>query len=112
MYGKLGWRACLLFFYVLQLKANVLGTEYLLRGRGGDSSSHKGFNAQLLAVNYKPTINHMQAAPRTMTAVLPVPESKVRPSPRCAAAATARGHHCRLPVAVHEMEQQQATTSV
>lgn len=79
-YGKLGWCACLFFCCVLQLKANVMGTEYLLRGRGGDSSSHKGFNAQLLAVNYKPTINHMQAAPRTMTAVLPVPESKVRPS--------------------------------
>jgi UDP-N-acetylglucosamine 2-epimerase len=56
----------------------MMGTEYLLRGRGGDISAHKGFNAQLLAVNYKPTINHMQAAPRTMTAILPVPESKVR----------------------------------
>lgn len=62
----------------MQLKANVLGTEYLLRGKGGDSVSHKGFNVQLLAVNYKPTINHIQAAPRTMTAVLPVPDSKVR----------------------------------
>lgn len=60
-----------------QLKANLVGTEYLLRGRGGDSSAHKGFNAQLLAVNFKPTINHIAAAPRTMTATLPVPESKV-----------------------------------
>jgi hypothetical protein len=85
---------CLLYFLlygcVLQLKANMLGTEYLLRGRGGDSSSHKGFNAQLLAVNYKPTINHIQAAPRTMTAVLPVPESKVRPRARCTAACSAQ----------------------
>jgi hypothetical protein len=62
---------------VLQLKANMMGTEYLLTARGGDSSAHKGFNAQLLAVNYKPTINHIQAAPRTMTAVLPVPGSRV-----------------------------------
>lgn len=56
----------------------MLGTEYLLRARGGSQASHKGFNAQLLAVNHKPTINHVQAAPRTMTAVLPVPESQVR----------------------------------
>lgn len=55
----------------------MMGTEYLLTARGGDSSTHKGFNAQLLAVNYKPTINHIQAAPRTMTAILPVPESRV-----------------------------------
>jgi hypothetical protein len=60
----------------LQLKANVLGTEFLLRGKGGDPSLHKGFNAQLLAVNYKPTINHVKAGPRTMTACVPVPEAK------------------------------------
>lgn len=66
---------CITFF--LQLKANVVGTEYLLRGKGGDINSHKGFNAQLLAVNYKPTINHIKTGPRTMTAVVPVPESQV-----------------------------------
>jgi hypothetical protein len=68
---------CLFVVTVAQLKANLVGTEYLLRGRGGDSSTHKGFNAQLLTVNYKPTVNHIAAAPRTMTATLPVPESKV-----------------------------------
>jgi hypothetical protein len=60
---------------VLQLKANMLGTEFLLRGKGGDPALHKGFNAQLLAVNYKPTINHVKAGPRTMTACVPVPEA-------------------------------------
>lgn len=55
----------------------MMGTEYLLRGRGGDGTMHKGFNKQLLAVNYNPTINHIHAAPRTMTAVLPVPDSRV-----------------------------------
>jgi hypothetical protein len=59
----------------MQLKANVLGTEFLLRGRGGDPSLHKGFNAQLLAVNFKPTVNHVKAGPRTMTACVPVPEA-------------------------------------
>jgi len=61
----------------MQLKANMMGTEYLLRGRGRDGTMHKGFNKQLLAVNYNPTINHIHAAPRTMTAVLPVPDSRV-----------------------------------
>lgn len=61
----------------LQLKANLLGTEYWLRGRGGDYAVHKGFGAQLLAVNYKPTVNHIQAAPRTMSALLPLPGSLV-----------------------------------
>lgn len=60
---------------VLQLKANVLGTEFLLRGKGGDPALHKGFNAQLLAVNFKPTINQVKAGPRTMTACVPVPEA-------------------------------------
>jgi hypothetical protein len=59
----------------LQLKANVLGTEFLLRGKGGDPGLHKGFNAQLLAVNFKPTINQVKAGPRTMTACVPVPEA-------------------------------------
>jgi hypothetical protein len=101
----------------LQLKANMMGTQYLLRGRGGNSSVHKGFNAQLLAVSYKPTINHMQAAPRTMTAILPVPESKVRLLFQllCAATQPARSHtgryiqcwvppnafHCLAAVAAH-----------
>lgn len=82
-----------MFVSVLQLKANMMGTEYLLRGRGGDSSQHKGFNAQLLAVNYKPTINHIQAAPRTMTAVLPVPESKVGLSRQLSEARNQPGQH-------------------
>lgn len=68
---------CCCLLLSAQLKANLVGTEYLLRGRGGDCSANKGFNVQLLAVNFKPTINHIAAAPRTMTATLPVPESKV-----------------------------------
>lgn len=64
-------------FFHAQLKANLLGTEYLLRGRGGHVAQHKGFNGQLLAVNYRPTVNHIQAAPRTMTAAIPVPKSRV-----------------------------------
>ncbi|WIA33238.1 hypothetical protein OEZ86_006380 [Tetradesmus obliquus] len=58
-----------------KLKANVLGTEFLLCGKGGDPVLHKGFNAQLLAVNFKPTINQVKAGPRTMTACVPVPEA-------------------------------------
>lgn len=63
-----------------------MGTEYLLRGRGGLAAQHKGFNAQLLAVCYKPTVNHVQAAPRTMTATVPLPDSRVRARPRPARA--------------------------
>lgn len=63
---------------VPQLKSNLLGTEYMLRTRGGDPVAHGGLNRQLLAVNYKPTINHIQAGPRTMSATVPVPGSSVR----------------------------------
>lgn len=55
----------------------MMGTEYMLRGKGGDPALHKGYNAQLLAVNFKSTINHVKAGPRTMTAIVPVPDSQV-----------------------------------
>ena len=56
----------------------MLGTDYLLRGRGGDAKVHKGFNAQLLAVNYKASVGHLKdSGPREMSATVPVPESQV-----------------------------------
>ncbi|KAF8067363.1 LIMR family protein [Scenedesmus sp. PABB004] len=58
------------------LKANLLGSDYLLHGRGGDAGVHGGFGAQLLAVNYQSAGAAAQAAPRCMTAALPVPESR------------------------------------
>lgn len=66
-----------------KLKGSLLGTHYLARGHGG-GPSHKGFNAQLLGVSYEPTANQLKAAPRTMTAIVPLPESQAR---------TLRHHH-------------------
>jgi hypothetical protein len=59
------------------VKADLLGTEYVLKGKGGDPGVKRGLNAEQLVVNYKPTVNHLQAAPRTLSAVVPVPGATV-----------------------------------
>ncbi len=51
-----------------------MGTEYLLWGKGGSHANKKGFGDQLLAVDFKPTVNMVKGGPRTMSAVVPAPD--------------------------------------
>jgi hypothetical protein len=61
----------------VQLKSDFMGTEYTLWQPGGNPAGKKGFGAQGLAVNYKPSIKSVKGGPRTMMAALPVPDDKV-----------------------------------
>ncbi len=57
----------------MQLKSNLLGTEYTAWLKGGGPSAHKGYGAQALAVRYQPTGATPTGGARGMAAILPAP---------------------------------------
>lgn len=64
-----------------KLKANYVGSEYVLLERGaGASRPGKDFAREALALHYKSTALSLEAVPRTMNALLPRPEDTWRPS--------------------------------
>ena len=63
-----------------QLKANFLGTEYMLWGRTPDKSVRKGYAAEKLCINFKQTALNTTGGPRTMYVVLPMPDSGWQPT--------------------------------
>lgn len=63
-----------------QLKANFLGTEYMLWGRTPDKSVRKGYAAEKLCINFKQTALNTTGGPRAMYVVLPMPDSGWQPT--------------------------------
>lgn len=62
-----------------KLKANFIGTEYMLWGKDEDAGLKKGF-AEQLCINFQQTALTANGGHRTLFCSLPVPESGWRPS--------------------------------
>lgn len=63
-----------------KLKANFVGTEYSLWGKGDDKAVKKGYGREELCINFKQTALSSKGGPRTMYVVVPVPEADWAPS--------------------------------
>jgi hypothetical protein len=64
----------------LQLKANFIGTEYMLWGKTDNALVKKGYGAEQLCINYKGSALGSQGGPRSMHVMLPLPEIGWQPS--------------------------------
>lgn len=56
-----------------QVKANLMGSDYVAWQKGGGPGAHKGYGAQALAVRYHPTSSSPSGGARQLTAILPTP---------------------------------------
>lgn len=65
---------------IAKLKANFVGTEYMLWGRGADSMIKKGFSREEVAINFKQTALTTKGGPRTLYMAVPVPEVNWQPT--------------------------------
>lgn len=58
-----------------KLKANFVGTEYMLWGKSKDKTVKKGYAAEQLCINFKGTALSVNGGPRSLLCSLPVPEA-------------------------------------
>lgn len=65
---------------IAKLKANFVGTEYMLWGRGNDSLLRKGFSREEAAINFKQTALTTKGGPRTLFMSVPLPETDWQPT--------------------------------
>eukprot|EP00195_Chlamydomonas_chlamydogama_P011442 CAMPEP_0202901248 /NCGR_PEP_ID=MMETSP1392-20130828/14147_1 /ASSEMBLY_ACC=CAM_ASM_000868 /TAXON_ID=225041 /ORGANISM="Chlamydomonas chlamydogama, Strain SAG 11-48b" /LENGTH=473 /DNA_ID=CAMNT_0049587785 /DNA_START=24 /DNA_END=1445 /DNA_ORIENTATION=+ len=63
-----------------KLKANFVGTEYMLWGKSDDRKQKKGYAAEQLCINFKQTALSTSGGPRAMFVVLPLPDLEWQPS--------------------------------
>ncbi|GAX73981.1 hypothetical protein CEUSTIGMA_g1431.t1 [Chlamydomonas eustigma] len=64
---------------IAKLKANFVGTEYMLWGKTDDVNIKKGYAAEQLCINYKGS-TLTQGGPRSMHVIVPMPETQWQPT--------------------------------